>query len=567
MVYVASPYYDIVEDLLTALTGGVVREEATFSPDELEYYFGDSPVISESVRVVGIREKGIHHFITGQDFSADSEKITWGTEGDWPDNGSKFYINYYKINTEPVLSDRNVGSVTRTLAEAFAKELAVMSQQLLLVYDSGFLSTAKGDALDQVVAILGEKYARKSGDFATGDVLFFRNSPAPADIFINDGSLVSTSVSKTEEQIIYETVQEKTLRKGQVSILVPVRAIERGQAGVTEARTITIMVQPIMGIDGITNPREILPTGRDETDEELRERVKHALEAAGGTTTNAIKYALMSIPELSGVDIKVEEDFSQGNGLVRVYIDTEGTDDIVTKIDQKIFETKAAGIKVVHNLSKSEEGISGKLKMDLKEKTVALNVMVSLEDDSISSSEKENIRKNVSSEIETYFKELKIGESVLKNKLIALLFSVEGVKNIQIDFKDDQGKKLADEIKAESNEKISLLDGKLQILISGYSVFIDVNVQVLIVDKNLNKSIVEKSLTDKINLFINGVGKKLSVTDFSNSLKGNGYEVKKIAFDSEHLETGLIIHEITQGEEDIGDNEKFVLRKVNAEFL
>lgn len=565
MVYVASPYYDIVEDLLTALTGGIVREEATFSPDELEYYFGDSPVIPESVRLVGIREKEIYHFITGQDFSADSEKITWEAGRDWPDNGSKFYINYYKVDTEPVLSDRNVGSVTRTLAEAFAKELAVMSQQLLLVYDSGFLSTAKGDALDQVIAILGEKYARKSGDYATGDVLFFRNSPAPADIFINDGALVSTSVSKTREQIIYETVQEKTLRKGQVSVLVPVRAIEKGQAGVTEARTITIMVQPIMGIDGITNPREILPTGRDETDEELRERVKHALEAAGGTTTNAIKYALMSMPELNGADIKVEEDFSQGNGLVRVYIDTSGADDVVTKIDQKIFETRAAGIRVVHNLSKSKDAVSANLKMDLKEKAVALNVMVSLEDDSISSIKKENIKGQVSSEIVTYFKKLKIGDSVLKNKLIALLFSIEGIKNIQIDFKDAQGKNLADEIQAESNEKINLLDGKPQVLISGYFVFIDVNVQVLVVNKNLNKSVVENSLTDKINALINSTGKKLSVDDLNEALKGNGYTVKKTAFDSEHLEIGLIKHDM-QDEEDIGENEKFVLRKVNIEF-
>jgi hypothetical protein len=354
MVYVASSYYDIVEDLLVALTGGITREKFTFTPDE-PCSFENYPVNPDSVRVVGIRGKEIYHFIAGQDFITSEEKITWNKEeegANLPDEGSKFYINYYKKDVEPVLSDRNVGSVTRTLAEAFARELAAMSQQILLVYNSGFLSTAKGAALDQVVAILGEKYARKSGDYATGDVLFYRNSPAPADIFINDGILISTSTStRSGEPKIYETIQEKILRKGKESVLVPVRAIKKGQGGITEVGAIRVMVQPVMGIDGVTNPYEILPTGTHETDEELRERAKHALEAAGGTTSNAIKYALMSIPQLNGKSINVEEDFSQGNGLVKVTIDAIATKDLVNEIDKKIFETKAAGIKVVHNLS------------------------------------------------------------------------------------------------------------------------------------------------------------------------------------------------------------------------
>ena len=442
MVYVASSYLDIVEDLLIALTGGITRETAAFSPGEF-CYFDSPPVKPDSVRVVGIRGKEIFHFLAGQDFIADSEKITWNSEekgANLPDEGSRFYINYYKTDVEPVLSDINVGSVTRTLAEAFARELAAMSQQILLVYNSGFLDTARGDALDQVVAVLGEKYARKSGDYATGDVLFYRNSPAPADIFLNDGILVSTT---SEEPKTYETIQEKILRKGKESVLVPVRAIKKGQDGVTGAGTIRVMVQPVMGIDGITNPHEILPTGIRETDEELRDRAKHALEAAGGTTSNAIRYALMSIPALSGKSINVEEDFSQGNGLVKVTVDAIATEDLVSEIDKKIFETRAAGIKVVHNLSTN--------------KLVAVKVIISLKDDSISSSKKEGIKGKVSSEIEAYFEKLNIGEPLVKNKLIALLFGIEGIQNIQIEFKDFNG---ANEILAESNERIKLPKGK-----------------------------------------------------------------------------------------------------------
>ena len=49
---------------------------------------------------------------------------------------------------------------------------------------------------------------------------------------------------------IYQTIQEKILRKGKEFVLVPVRAIERGQSGITQVGTIRVMIQPVIGIDG-----------------------------------------------------------------------------------------------------------------------------------------------------------------------------------------------------------------------------------------------------------------------------------------------------------------------------
>ena len=74
-----------------------------------------------------------------------------------------------------------------------SRELAVLNKQLEKVYRSGFLDTAEGRSLDQVVALLG--LARKSGEFAAGVVRFFRTSPAQADVFIPAGARVSTAVN------------------------------------------------------------------------------------------------------------------------------------------------------------------------------------------------------------------------------------------------------------------------------------------------------------------------------------------------------------------------------------
>ena len=56
---------------------------------------------------------------------------------------------------ESVKSDRNVGNVTRTLAEATARELAKLYEQLMEVYASAFVDTATGGSLDCVAGIAG----------------------------------------------------------------------------------------------------------------------------------------------------------------------------------------------------------------------------------------------------------------------------------------------------------------------------------------------------------------------------------------------------------------------------
>jgi len=84
-----------------------------------------------------------------------------------------FFVNYdlaAQTGAAPLLSDRNPGSVTRLLAESFAREFAVLSRQLEAVYRAGFLDTATGRDLDQLVAILGLN--RRDRTYATGTVVF-----------------------------------------------------------------------------------------------------------------------------------------------------------------------------------------------------------------------------------------------------------------------------------------------------------------------------------------------------------------------------------------------------------
>jgi uncharacterized phage protein gp47/JayE len=49
------------------------------------------------------------------------------------------------------LRDLAPGSVTRTLAEAFARELAELHERLEETYDSAFVETATGESLERLV--------------------------------------------------------------------------------------------------------------------------------------------------------------------------------------------------------------------------------------------------------------------------------------------------------------------------------------------------------------------------------------------------------------------------------
>jgi hypothetical protein len=50
-----------------------------------------------------------------------------------------------------MIRDLKPGSVTRTLAEAFARELATLYERLGETYDSAFLETATGNSLELLV--------------------------------------------------------------------------------------------------------------------------------------------------------------------------------------------------------------------------------------------------------------------------------------------------------------------------------------------------------------------------------------------------------------------------------
>ena len=175
MSYVAEPYAQFVDDILTGFTGGHVRESFRMLPEEQPYRLSaQSGIQPSSLRVYGQKEHSDNTFkfslfAQGRDYELSNNRdITWKANSDgspltdahWPADGTIFYANYLTNTTSriaPVLTDKSPGSVTRLLAESIGREFAVISGQLEKVYQAAFIDTATGRDLDNLVALIGLK--------------------------------------------------------------------------------------------------------------------------------------------------------------------------------------------------------------------------------------------------------------------------------------------------------------------------------------------------------------------------------------------------------------------------
>jgi uncharacterized phage protein gp47/JayE len=457
VTYVAEPYAQFVDDLLTGLTGGGVREQFVFLPENAPFRLSPpGPVVPSSVRVFGQVEAAFNNFRMDRDFvlTADST-IEWKTRADgspaadavWPDDGTPFYVNYDHRGPSgavPQLNDRNPGSVTRLLAESFAREYAVLSKQLAEVYKAGFLDTATGRDLDQLVALVGlERQTRTS---ASGTVVFARSTPASADVFIPAGTRLSTAEPPA---VVFETTEERTLHRGSLSVEVPIRALTTGATGVVAARAIAVIHRPIFGIETAYNTQATQLGGPDESDDALRGRAKRALEGAGKATTDALLAALSTLPGVRAKDVRIAEDHLKRPGVLTLNVAVPLDSATCARAVSLIEQTRPAGVRVLHNLdcagplgaapAGANEMLENEIPAELTTAAgalffpvVATAVLVPAAE-SMFAQARTALKRKAEDVIRAFINEAGIGELLIYNRLVADLLNVEGVLDARVE--------------------------------------------------------------------------------------------------------------------------------------
>jgi hypothetical protein len=340
-------YLEIVDDLLTAIVGGIVNEPIIFD-DKADLYPLSQPArdvrgITGTITAEGHPNGLRHTFLKEVDFvfNADRSAIVWQDGGQKPRDETKFFVDYFISTSRSPLTDINVGSVTRTLSEAIGREIATVYQQINLAYLSGFIDTAEGKALDFVVSILG--VTRKTKEFAVGAATFFRDPAIEGNITIPQ----ATELSTTKGEVIFETIEPRTLQRGQARVDAPIRAGDKfkGEAGKVESGKITNISQAIAGISRVTNFDPTILAAEDESDEDLRLRAKAAIHGLGKATILALTKAVFdsrgTLKEITDPNTGVKQ---TPPGTVEMFVETEPArfPGVVAAVN----DTRAAGVQV-----------------------------------------------------------------------------------------------------------------------------------------------------------------------------------------------------------------------------
>ncbi|MDW4498770.1 baseplate J/gp47 family protein [Sulfitobacter sp. D35] len=281
-------YPEVLETMLTGLAGGTSAEAHPFPPPgDGTRTMLDAPPARRLVSVHGARNGLSHRFRAGTDveLSGDGTALIWKEAGNQPDAGTLFEVNYLRRDGATQLTDFEVGSVTRTLVESIARETARVHAELEGVYRAGFLDTATGRALDNVVALLG--VTRVPGGRAVTEVRFQRDDAATGAITIPQG----TRIIDAEVTVEYETVEPVTMTPAQKRISVEARDVEPGNSPVG-AEVLTLLPIPIAGIVSVTNPAPAARGAEAERDAELRDRARAFLQGSERGTLGALRAAL-----------------------------------------------------------------------------------------------------------------------------------------------------------------------------------------------------------------------------------------------------------------------------------
>ena len=224
-----------------------------------------------------------------------------------------------RLVARTALTDLTDGGVLHTLLAAIARELDDIGFQMTNLQRIWDLRTAAGEDLDERAKDVNpDRIYRFTEIAASGSVVFSRSGtsgivtiPLGTTVNVPDGgpSFTTTGVG---------TIADLSSSSGSVGIV----AVVPGEDGNADAGTITQMAA-VTGVETVTNAAGTTGGLTEESDSELRDRIRAYLRSLPRGTPDALKYAVLSV-ELDDygrvVSAEVIED-ALVLGVTRIYVD------------------------------------------------------------------------------------------------------------------------------------------------------------------------------------------------------------------------------------------------------
>lgn len=227
------------------------------------------------------------------------------------------------------------------------------------------------------------------------------------------GTRVSTDPRRLETPKMYRTTREVMFTKsagGAWEAVAPVEALNPGKGENVYPGELTVMPRPPRGAERVTNQDEIQNGTDPESDADLRERVKTALEMAGKGTVASLQSAVQGVRGVMPGGVKVIDEYEGKPGQVMVIADGDWDEEEITRV---IDETRAAGIHVEHKRPQ-------RTPLDIRLTLVTIDGL-----------DREELRKQADAAIRNYAGSLKIDDDVVHSQIIKAVLNIPGIRDVR----------------------------------------------------------------------------------------------------------------------------------------
>lgn len=310
-----------------------------------------------------------------------------------------------------------------------AWSLSILWQLAENVYFSGYKDTAEGISLDYVAKYIGIE--RRQAQRAIGEIT----------ITGTNGTIIPIGfITETEGGIQFQTTEETTIASGVAQVLII--SVVPGISGNVPAETITVITNPIAGVESVIN-LEPTTNGRNvEADSEFRDRYDRSVAKGGASTLDSIRSSLL---ELDGVraslvvenNTMVEDSEGRPPKSIECYVLGGNS----TDIGRSILDTKAAGIEPHGTESvvvADNAGTDHIIKFTYATE-VPIYANVSITKNSKYPIDGDNQVKTAlikyiggTDEDSNVYTGLGMGDDVIYTKLISIIYSIPGIDDVEL---------------------------------------------------------------------------------------------------------------------------------------
>ena len=291
---------------------------------------------------------------------------------------------------------------------ALAAQVYALYVQADWVTRQAFPQTAEGEYLDYHAQL--RSLERKPALPAQGTVRFTAGEAAQSDRSIPEGT-----VCMTAGLVRFATTQAAVLPAGELTVDVPVQALEPGTAGNVSAQTVVSMAVAPMGIASCTNPQAFAGGADGEGDEELRARVLDTFRRLpNGANAAFYEQGALSFDQVAAAAVIPKP---RGLGSVDVIVSTlAGTpgEELLEQLQDYFEQRREIAVYV-----------------QVKAPT-PLTVNVAVQVKAKGGWDKTQVLDQVEEALEGWFDGKLLGQDVLLARLGSLIYGCDGVENYVI---------------------------------------------------------------------------------------------------------------------------------------